>query len=425
MLKIYKHILVILIVAVFGAAAGAQGLNSGQKISMELEKVPINTALNMIARQYGLNIVIPGDIDDRVTIRLNNVDLGSALDALLSSNGLNYYFSDNIIVVKKIEENAVGELAFKLVTLLYADAITAKKALDSRKSVKGSIVILDKKSDDQDDASKHYTANRILITDYPNVLAEQLKLIKEIDIPERLISISVKIIESQIDKNSKLGLLWPTSLTANFGKSDSGLASTGFVQGVGELNPNNGSWTWGKLNVQQLTLVLDLLNKNGNTKLISDPHLTVTENYEAEIRSEIIIPVQTINRFTQGSATSDIVTFEDIKVGITLKVTPRINGNGEITMDVFPTVQNILSFVGTAENQKPIKSSRSIRTRVTVKSGETLVLGGLLSENESEVVRKVPFLSSIPLLGKWLFTHKSIERIKTDLIIFITPTIVN
>ena len=108
-----------------------------------------------------------------------------------------------------------------------------------------------------------------------------------------------------------------------------------------------------------------------------------------------------------------------------MKVTPRINGDGEITMDVFPTVQNILSFVGTAENQKPIKSSRSIRTRVTVKSGETLALGGLLSENESEVERKVPFLGSIPLLGKWLFTHKSIERTKTDLLILITPTIVN
>ena len=425
MLQIHKYIMAILFVTVFCSTPGAQGLNSNQKISLELENVPINTALNMIARQYNLNIVIPGDIDDRVTIRLNNVDLASALNALLTSNGLNYYFSDDIIVVKKIENDAVGELTFKLVTLLYADAITAKKALDSRKSEKGKVVILDKKSDDEDDAAKHYTANRILISDYPNVLAEQLKLIKELDIPERLISISVKIIESQVDKNSKLGFLWPSLITANFGRSDSGLTSTGFVQGVGELNPNDGSWTWGKLNVEQLALVLDLLSKSGKTKLISDPHLTVTENYEAEIRSEIIIPVQTINRFTQGSATSDIVTFEDIKVGITLKVTPRINGDGEITMDVFPTVQNILSFVGTAENQKPIKSSRSIRTRVTVKSGETLALGGLLSENESEVERKVPFLGSIPLLGKWLFTHKSIERTKTDLLILITPTIVN
>ncbi len=425
MLQFHKHIMVILFVAVFCSTAGGQGLNSDQKISLELEKVPINTALNMIARQYGLNIVIPGDIDDRVTIRLNNVELASALDALLTSNGLNYYFSDDIIVVKKIEKDAVGELTSKLVTLLYADAVTAKKALDSRKSEKGKVVILDKKSDDEDDASKIYKANRILISDYPNVLAEQLKLIKEIDIPERLISISVKIIESQIDKNSKLGLLWPTSVTANFGKSDSGLASTGFVQGVGELNPNSGNWTWGKLNVKQLTLVLDLLSKNGKTKLISDPHLTVTENYEAEIRSETIIPIQTINRFTQGSATSDIVTFEDETVGITLKVTPRINGDGEITMDVFPTVQNILSFVGTGLNQKPIKSSRSIRTRVTVKSGETLALGGLLSETEIDTERKVPFLGSIPLLGKWLFTHSSKERTKTDLLILITPTIVN
>jgi len=425
MSHILKLIQVVILVAVFCSTAGGQGLNSGQKISLELEKVPINTALNMIAQQYNLNIVIPGDIDDRVTIRLNNVNLASALDALLTSNGLNYYFSDDIIVVKKIDKVAIGELSSNIVTLLYADVVTAKKALDSRKSEKGQVVILDKKADDGNDASKHYTANRILISDYPNVLAEQLKLIKEIDIPERLISISVKIIESQIDRSSKLGFLWPTTIAANIGQSDSGLSSTGIGRGVGELNPNTGSWTWGKLNAEQLSLLLELLNQNDKTKLISDPYLTVTENYEAEIRSEIIIPVQTINRFTQGSATSDIVTFEDIKVGITLKVTPRINGDGQITMDVFPTVQNILGFVGTAENQKPIKSSRSIRTRVTVNSGETLALGGLLSEEETETERKVPLLGSIPLLGKWLFTHTSKERIKTDLIILITPTIVN
>jgi len=116
MLQIHKYIMATLFVAVFCSAPGAQGLDSNQKISLELEKVPINTALNMIARQYNLNIVIPGDIDDRVTIRLNNVDLASALDALLTSNGLNYYFSDDIIVVKKIEEDAVGELTSKSLT---------------------------------------------------------------------------------------------------------------------------------------------------------------------------------------------------------------------------------------------------------------------------------------------------------------------
>jgi len=426
--RLFKHsIYVLLILVVLTGGISANGLFSGEKLTLQIESAPLRTVLDMIAEQHNLNMVVSGEIDQKVTIRLENVDVAAALDALLSSNQLNYYINNDVIVVKPIGTDAAGELSSRLVVLRYIDPITAQKALDAHKSVKGHVVILDRAGAQVSESDKTFKANRILISDFASVVESQLKLVDEIDKPERLIKISVKIIESQLDSSSLLGFVWPSSITANLGSSadSGGSLTTGSVSSAAEYNPNNGDWNWGTLNVQQMTVLLDFLQTNNNTKLISDPYLTVTENYEAEIKSQTIIPIQTINRFTEGSSTSDIVTFEDEEVGISLTVTPRINEEGKITIEVTPKVENIVGFTGPPGNQKPIKSSRSIRTRVTVNNGETLALGGLLSEEETKQKQKVPFLGSIPILGSLLFTHHKTENRKADLIILITPTIVD
>lgn len=432
--KTHKFILLCIFCLLSAGLVNANGLFSGEKMSLQLESVPLRNVLDMIAEQHNLNFVISGEINEKVTVRLENVDVASALDALLTSNQLNYYINGDVIVIKPISTDAAGELSSRLIVLRYIDPISAQKALDTRKSVKGQVIILDRGVGTASQGSvvstkdaKAFKANRILITDFPSVVEAQLKLVEEIDKPERLIQISVKIIESQLDSTSKLGFVWPTSVTANLGQQSdtSSGSSSGLTPSAAEWNPNNGDWTWGTLNVQQMSLLLDFLKSDNNTKLISDPYLTVTENYEAEIKSQTIIPIQTINRFTEGAATSDIVTFEDEEIGISLIVTPRINEEGRITLDVFPTVENIVGFTGPTNNQKPITSSRSIRTRVTVNNGETLALGGLLSEEETIQKQKVPILGSIPIIGSLLFTHKNSVKRKADLIILITPTIVN
>jgi type IV pilus assembly protein PilQ len=423
-----KHILRVLTALAFTiVTASANGLFSGEKLSLQIESVPLRTVLDMIAEQHNLNIVVSGEIDQKVTLRLENVDIAAAFDALLSSNQLNYYVNNDVIVVKPVEMDAAGELSSRLVVLRYIDPITAQKALDAHKSVKGHVVILDKSGAQDAESVKGFKANRILISDFPSVVESQLKLIEEIDKPEQLIKISVKIIESQLDSASKLGFVWPSSITTNLGSNaDSGSStSSGLSSSAVQYNPNNGNWTWGTLNVEQMTLLLNFLQTNNTTKLISDPYITVTENFEAEIKSQTIIPIQTINRFTEGAATSDIVTFEDEEVGISLNVTPRINEQGRITLDVMPKVENIVGFSGPPDNQKPIKSSRSIKTRVTVNDGETLALGGLLSEEEVKIKQRVPLLGSIPIIGSLLFTHHNTQRKKADLIILITPTIVH
>ena len=275
-----------------------------------------------------------------------------------------------------------------------------------------------------------YKANRILITDYPSVLPELVELVLELDIPERVVMIQARIIETKVDDQSKLGILWPSAISGKLAGADDGVSST-TTSGTSSSNtaasawdPNSGSWTWGKLSTDQLSFVLDFLEKDGKSRLVSDPRVSTLENHEAIIQVQTVIPIQTINRFTEGAATSDIVTFQDEEVGISLRVTPRINEDGKITLDVHPQVEDIIGYAGPSDNQKPITSERSVQTTITVNAGETVALGGLLKDDEITNVQRVPILGHIPLLGKLLFTNTSKEKSTSDLIILITPTII-
>lgn len=413
--------------------AQAGVLDSGEKLTVDLENVPVATAMNMIAKQYNLNIVVSGDVDATVSVKLKNVELKTALNAILLPNGYNFYINGDVIVVKSIKTRVIGEFVSKVITLNYIAPITARKALVVSKSEHGEIVILDKLSESSKDSK--YQPNKILINDFPLVVESMLELLKDLDVKEKLISIEVRIIETLLDENNKIGFSWPSSVatalragTQNNSSVNNTTNTSGNTSNLNSAlskNLNAGGWTWGTLSVEQLQVVLDLLDQTQNSKLISDPRITTLENHEAEIKILTVIPIPTINRFSESASTTDILTFQDQEVGITLKVTPRINEFGEITMDVFPSVQDIIGFTGSEDSQKPITSERSIRTRITVKDGETATLGGLLKESEIIIERKVPLLGHIPFLGKILFTNKSKEKRMTDLTIFITPKILD
>lgn len=434
----YKIVLagLFIILSVCSVQAKNSILNNNDKISMELEDVSIPMVLNMIAKEYNLNIVLSNDISGNISLRLEQVDLQTALEAILYPNGFNYYMKNDVIIIKNNDVKAFGELSSSVITLKYIDPITVKTALESIKSDKGTIIILDKLGDGTSTSGNStFSANKLFITDYPNTLDKMETVIAEMDIEERMISIAVKIIETTIDQTLKVGLNWPTQLNisvdgANAANNTTGTSNntgtttttTNTNSGVLSKNLNSGGWVWGTLSVSELGTVLDLLEQNGNSKLISDPHVTTLENHEAEIKITTVIPIPTISRFTEAAATQDIVTFYDEEVGITLTVTPRINANGKITLTVEPKIEDIIGYTGPVDSQKPITISRSVKSKITVLDGETVALGGLLKENKIERIQKVPLLGSIPLLGK-LFQSKHNENTTTDLIIMITPTI--
>jgi type IV pilus secretin PilQ/predicted competence protein len=409
------------IVLIWVSSSFAQ-MPSDRKLSLTLDNVPIVTALNMIAKQNGLNLVIAGEVAGSVSVRLQDVDVATALDAVLTANGYNYFLKDNVIIVKSVSSDAAGEFESRVVTLKYVSPVTAEKAVTAIMSAKGHVTILDR-STQSETGRNSYQANRIVITDYPSLISRLVDVIEQIDIPERSIMIEARIIETTIDSKSDIGLSWPTAVGARLSDDDNSAKTTTTDQwhSAGVYEPQNGNWTWGKLSVGEVNLILNALQQNGNSRLVSDPRITTLENHEAVFKFETIIPIQTINRFTEGAATSDIVTYEDKEVGISLRVLPRINEGGTITLDVEPRVEDILRMIGPAGNQKPETASRTIQTRVTVNDGETVALGGLLKENETENIQRVPLLGHIPLIGRWLFSSKTTEKSTTDLLILITP----
>lgn len=417
-----KYFIIALLLLATASVMAAPDLN--QRVSLDLDKVELAVVLNTIATQYNLNMVVSDDISGDVSVRLNDVSLKLALDAILIPNQYNYFIKEDVIIIKSIDVNTMDENTSEVITLKYASPTSVVSVLESLKSEKGTVKVLGNSETETSKSNSTYFTNRIFISDRVEIIEGMKIIIKAIDVEERMVSITVKIIESKIDNESKLGLSWPTIVSASLGKADDGTSSeTTTAQDALSKDLNRGGWSWGTLTVAQLSTVLNLLESNGNSKLISDPHITTLENHTAEIKISTVIPIQTINRFTEAAATQDIVTFYDEEVGLSLKVTPRINENGNITMDVEPKVDDIIGFNGPPENQKPITASRSIKTTITVKSGETAALGGLLKDELRETEQRVPVLGSIPLLGN-LFRSKSQEKSKTDLIILITPTII-
>ena len=413
--------LIILAAGIDPAGANQLLLDRGN-LSLELAGVPVRDALSMIASQNNLNLVVSGTIDGEVSLNLTDVDVGTALDAILTALGYTYYVQDDVIVVKSAEVQVAAELVSKAVTLKYADPITAQKALLSRVSDKGQVIILDKQIADGQ-SENTYRPNRLFITERPNNIGKLLELIDQIDLPERMVLIEVKIIETKIDNSSKIGFQWPNSLGMKVTGADDGTTSLDYEENLGVRYLNTGAWTWGRLSMSDVSVVLDALLQDGNSKILSDPRVTTAENYEAVISTQTVIPVQTMNRFSEGAVMQDIVSFQDEEIGIQVKVTPRINEAGRITLEVDAVIEDIIGYTGPPDNQRPITTLRSIKTRVAVDDSETLALGGLIKEDEIVTRQRVPLLGKIPFLGNLLFSHKSVEKNITDLTILITPRV--
>jgi type IV pilus assembly protein PilQ len=417
-MKLHNIIIGFLAALVVTSMAAAGPLPLDNKVSLELENVPLVQVINTLAQQNHFNVVYAGRIDGTVTIRLDSVSVASALSAVLIANGYTYVTKDNIVIVKSLATEMAGDLSTRSITLSYADPNAVAKAIQSQLSARGKVITVAPDVTSQT-TKLTYKPNRLVITDYPSILDEVVSLIALLDIPERTVLIEAKIIETSLDAEKKLGLTWPTSVGSKAGGYDNGQS----VTNIGGEELNTGRWRWGTLSVAQLEATLDLLETDGNSKLLSDPRIVTTENHEAEIKIATVIPIQTLNRFTEGAALQDIVSFQDEEIGISLKVTARINSDGKVTLEVSPTVDDIIGYTGPANNQRPIKTTRSITTRVTVKDGETVALGGLLKDDSRKTQQRIPLLGQIPFLGKAIFTNTHTVHRTTDLVIFITPKI--
>jgi type II secretory pathway component GspD/PulD (secretin) len=265
----------------------------------------------------------------------------------------------------------------------------------------------------------------------PRVIAEIEQIIRIMDVPGQQVMLEARLVEVSTDAAKRLGIDWdmlnrqgivihegPPSGTAVRG----GLPDSVLYIGGGSFSDvfkTQGSWF--RENFAWATAI-DLMIRDGNARVLANPKITTINGREASILVGSRIPFLVSNTVFAGGAAAPVLTVQREEVGVKLAITPTINSDGYITTEIRPEVSSIIGFTG-PDNSLPIVSTRQASTTVRIKNGNSVIIGGLLSEERTKNVTKVPLLGDIPGLGV-LFQHHNSTITKKDLVIEVTPHII-
>jgi type II secretory pathway component GspD/PulD (secretin) len=398
-----------------------------QNMSINMENSDIKNVLMLIGELTGLNIVISPAVKDTITASLIDVTVKAALDAILKPNGYSYFLQENIVVVKGSDTQMVGELETVVVKLNYINSSDLISTLGAVLTPRGKVQPFTPLVSKQNNSG---TSNIIVISDIQENIKSVLKIIETLDVPIPNINIAIRFIETNLDTLRGFGIDWSkTPLSpGEYGNQDS--------SSILPLSLDN--VTIATLNPLQLTNALKIMQARGQSKLLSSPQVTTLDNHEAETETVTTVYIEgnisnqnqlgqqgSQNQSNAASLGNNILInqVQEKDIGIKLKVTPRINNQAQITMLVDAQVEALLS-AAEIDTEKPRSTKRTVKTQITVNDGNTAIIGGLIAENTLESKKFVPILSSIPLVGNF-FKSSTIEKEQRELLIFITPTIVN
>ncbi|MFH1825378.1 MAG: secretin N-terminal domain-containing protein [Candidatus Firestonebacteria bacterium] len=385
---------------------------------INLLNVDLPTFLNTIVTEAGFNLVTSKSVVGTIpSIQLRNVTLRKILDVVLKQNGFTYKLEGNIVRVatpaemKAEEEDALIET--KNFGLNFAKASDIVAAVTPFLSGKGK-------------AQSDTRTNTLIVTDITIKLEVIEDLVKKLDTKTYQVEIEAKIVDVKFESEDKLGIRWdietkgPTSLAGADIYPTSLTLNPNIFLFRGSVNPptttdaRSGALQFGLGGDVNFWLSLDALIRNGEANLLANPKITTLDNKTATITA-----TQAYSYVSGYNSQTGVTTYASVDAGVTLQVTPQVNRDNYVTLKVKPTVSSI-----TNPGPPPIIDSRTAETEVLVKDGETLVIGGLIREDEVISLSKVPLLGDIPLIGSLLFQSKSTVKVKRDLVVLITPHII-
>lgn len=381
-------------------------------ISMRAQDANLSEILKVLADRSGMNFVTgEGVYKEKITIILNKTPVDEAIDLVVRAAGLSYEIIGNSVLIAEADrlKGEVGQQGY-VVALKYANAEEVANMLgDFSKYVK-----VDK------------GGNRLVCFTSPRIINEIERIVKSIDNPHILVMLDTRIVEVSVEKMKKYGINWATLLPISgaigypqsLSASSLSASSSSSSQNV-NASFNRDGWTLNSLN---FNLQLDAMINNNDAKLLMNSKITTTNNREASLHIGDVIPY-TIQNYNMGGSSSGGANQQIQKenVGVLLTMTPHVNDNNQVTLQLEPEVSSIVAFVGPNKDM-PQTRVRKTKTTVRVKDGQTILLAGLLSEESSTVIDKLPFFGDIPLIGL-LFQHKVDRIVKKNLILEITPKI--
>ncbi len=378
-----------------------------QKISLDYKDADLGSVLRSLAWTYNLNIVTSPDVKGRVTINLNDIAVEDALEAILTINGLAYSKRAGIIYIAPGDPKAV-EMNSEVIFLKYLSASEAQNILRKVVSPKGDIKIDE-------------VANSLIITDFLANIAKVQKLLEKVDVAPRQVLIEAKIVDITSTDLKALGVTWDVDYNPGHGifsrtteYAERAKVTMSMAEQSNDLT--GGQFTLNTLTFKDLaiTATVDALVKDGKANLLASPSIAVLNGQEARIVIGERYPYKERTQTTSG--TTETTKFVDI--GTTLRVTPQINQDGYITMRIHPEVSSLYASLDAG----PRITTREADTTVRVKAGETLVIGGLIKQQDDRSNEKVPILGSIPIVG-FLFSRRERDVEQKELAVFITPKI--
>ena len=460
------------------------------KISLDLRGMDMIDILKFLAVEGNLNIVAGKDVAGSVSLLINDVTIGDALDIVLSINNLAYQVKGNIIkITPNTEYKALHGADFYdqrqtvIYQLKFASAKNLGAMLGNVKSEIGKIIfddstgtvvlidtpekikemdgvikkqelptvtrvlptetrIFELKYASADSVKEEITkalspeigsmrvdkrTNTLVITDLPHQMNKIEAIVKAFDRKTREVFIEAKVIQVTLSDTFKWGIDW-SKLVTNGYKSQ-GLARKLFI--TPEVNmPLNLTGTFSKVTLNSvgssdLSAVLELLSTVGETKILSNPHITIEEGKEATIKVITRQPYKQETTTTTTASTTTSVQYVFVDVGVMLYVTPTINQDGYISMLIKPEVSSITDWYpsSTDTSRVPVVETANAETTVTVKDNVTIILSGMIKDAKTKSVNKVPILGDIPLI-RYAFRNVSDVLQRTETMVFLTPRIV-
>jgi type IV pilus assembly protein PilQ len=390
--------------------AATEAPKAKDTLSVDFPDEDIRSILRNVADLFELNIVIPDTLQGRTSIKLRDVTWRQIFSVVLTPVNYTFIEEGNIIKVITVDSLALEPLTTEVFILNYARADEVLSSiLPLVDSAGGGRVLVDKR------------INALIISERSSKLVKINPVLKSLDKATQQVMIETKFINVNISNIDNVGIQWDKAQATLFDSSNNSV----YAGSGKDLKTYSDSlnYTTSVLSSLELKATLNILQKSGNTKLVSNPTVVTLNNTESFINVGVEYPIPSYT-YNSERGSFEVSGFEYKPIGIILKVTPQINNENFIKLAVEPEVSSrdgVVDFSGAAI---PIIKTSRTKTQVSLKDGHTLAIGGLIKETVIKDNQKVPVLGSIPLLGR-LFKSDQHDNSRENLMIFITAKIVS
>jgi type IV pilus assembly protein PilQ len=425
---------------------------SGRRIDLDLKEADIHNVLRLIADVGRVNIVAGDNVTGTVTIRMRNVPWDQALDVILQAKNLGVVRQGNMLRVAPLaelekerelaiarakQELQLAPIETRLIPVSYAQATDLQARAKELLSPRGSIAVDER-------------TNTMIVRDVAGNLDQVEQLVRALDTQTPQILVEARIVEATSSYLRDVGIQWGGNATfAAASGNATGLAfpnSIGIVGGASDTNTPTGGLspfnntvanpnfavnlpatvgtdqggalglTFGSIdNTINLAVRLSAAESSGLVRILSSPRVLTLDNRDARIAQGTLIP------YSQISAQGVQTTFQEAKLQLLVK--PHVTADGSIAMHV-KINRDEPDFNQTAANGAPTILKREAETDLLVADGHTAVIGGIFTRNTGRNLDQVPFFGDIPLIGL-LFQRRQANDSRSELVIFLTPRIVN